>query len=180
MVDELCEECGGIGVVKGTPAEEEQEFQQRRQRNLEELERKGAAGRARRGATWERRFGTEKANRSTAVRTRLRLRSQTGFRLGGKLGRALGEVGRVVAALAVFGVIVGVGFGLSEHWFGVGTSLLERRLHQYTLLGEKVVDKQMGGLCGCGRVPCNRRERGSLIEDRPRPGGWRPVERAND
>jgi hypothetical protein len=82
----------------------------------------------------------------------------------------------VVAALAVFGVIAGVGFGLTEHWFGVGPSLLERRLHQYTLLGQKVADKQMGGLCGCGRVPCNGRERGPLIEDRPRPGGWRVVE----
>jgi hypothetical protein len=35
-------DCSGIGIVKGSP-EEEQEFEQRRQRNREELEREKAA-----------------------------------------------------------------------------------------------------------------------------------------
>jgi len=41
-LDELCVDCSGIGVVKGSP-EEEQEFEQGRQRNREELEHKKAA-----------------------------------------------------------------------------------------------------------------------------------------
>ena len=68
------------------------------------------------------------------------------------------RLGAWCAALAVFGVIFGVGFGLTERWFGVGPPLLERRLHQYTLLGQKVADKEMGGFLGIGRI-CTKRWR---------------------
>lgn len=43
-VEELCTQCGGIGVVKGS-TDEEQAFERERQRKLEELERKTLAGR---------------------------------------------------------------------------------------------------------------------------------------
>jgi hypothetical protein len=43
-VDELCGQCGGIGVVKGSP-EEELEFDRQRQHHLEEQRRKAAAER---------------------------------------------------------------------------------------------------------------------------------------
>jgi len=41
VLDELCPQCGGVGVVKGSP-EEEREFAERRQRKLEERRREAA------------------------------------------------------------------------------------------------------------------------------------------
>ncbi len=60
VADELCGECLGCGVVKGSP-EEEREFEQRRQRNRQELVQKGAAERARRREAQERTATENKA-----------------------------------------------------------------------------------------------------------------------
>jgi hypothetical protein len=47
IVDDLCAQCGGIGVVKGSP-EEEQAFERQRQRNSGERQRIAAVEKARR------------------------------------------------------------------------------------------------------------------------------------
>jgi hypothetical protein len=47
VVDELCGACGGIGVIRGTP-EEEEAFERQRQAQREGQERKAAAEQARR------------------------------------------------------------------------------------------------------------------------------------
>jgi hypothetical protein len=57
----------GTGVVKGSP-EEEREFEQRRQRNREELERMEAAEKARRHEALARKAAEEKAHRTTVKR----------------------------------------------------------------------------------------------------------------
>ena len=54
VVDELCGACGGIGVVRGTP-EEEEAFERQRQARREEQERQVAAERARRQEELKRR-----------------------------------------------------------------------------------------------------------------------------
>jgi hypothetical protein len=65
----LCRECGGIGVVRGTP-EEEQEFERQRQRHLEEQQRKAAAENTRRQEASERRVAEETARRNRAIETK--------------------------------------------------------------------------------------------------------------
>lgn len=49
VVDELCGQCGGIGVVKGSP-EQEEAFERQRQRKLQERERTAAEEKARKVA----------------------------------------------------------------------------------------------------------------------------------
>ena len=65
-VDELCGLCGGIGVVKGTPAEE-QAFERKRQQAIEEQGRRAAAEKARRHEEVQRKAAEEKAHRTAAT-----------------------------------------------------------------------------------------------------------------
>jgi hypothetical protein len=67
-VDELCAECVGCGVVKGS-SEEEQELEQQRQRNREEWERKEDAAQTRLLEARRRWASEEKARRAEQERT---------------------------------------------------------------------------------------------------------------
>jgi rubrerythrin len=64
VVDELCGACGGIGVVRGTP-EEEEAFERQRQARREEQERQETAERARRQEELKRREAAATRRAST-------------------------------------------------------------------------------------------------------------------
>ena len=69
VVDELCGACGGVGVVRGTP-EEEEAFERQRQTRREEQERKAAAERERKAAAERARREEEIKRREAAVARR--------------------------------------------------------------------------------------------------------------
>lgn len=66
IVDELCAECGGIGVVRGSPAEEH-ELELRRRRNREEQDRAAAEQKAQQREALARRSAEAGARRATVT-----------------------------------------------------------------------------------------------------------------